>query len=405
MIDVHLPANLFYPELPGGCNQYFRYGPYLHERGVQLHVHTVKKSHHGESQLEIRGIHITRYEVPAEYGLLAELEFVTGRAIDSIKRGTRKACLQPLGTTAASASSLARLWKARMRGIPSCFHFMMVPVRENRRFPGNLKEALRLRAMFSPYRKLLVCSHVMGRAFTDVAGVSPKRIEAIPNGIDLSVFSPVPEVEKRALRTALSLPHDVPIVLYVGSVIPRKGVDLLIGAWGKVNARHPQAKLVVVGSTRPRPTVRDTAARSESEVYFEKVAAAVDHLADPESVIFAGEVENIRDFYRASDLFAFASHREGLPSVVLESMACAVPCVVAPFIGLPADGEEYGVAGKHFIKSSHDPSQMAEDISRLIEDPEARATMGQKACAWIRETQEMGMAADRLADVYRQMLS
>lgn len=403
MIDVHIPANLFHPELPGGSNQYFRYGPFLRERGVQLHVHTVRKPHHEESEFEIRGIQVRRYEVPETAGLLEELKFVTERAIEAIQHAGNPSCLHPLGTTQASASSVARLWKARLRGIPPCFHFMMVPVRQERPFPLNLKEAARMRLMLSPYRKLLMCSHVMGRAFEEVAGVSPKRIEVIPNGIDLSVFSPVTPEQKSELRATLGFPGDDPVVLYVGSVIPRKGVDLLIEAWGKVINRNPRARLVVAGSTRPRPTVREKVARTESEEYFEKVSAEIDRLGDPDSVIFAGEVDNIRAYYQASDLFAFASHLEGLPSVVLESMACGVPCVVAPFIGLPADGEEYGVAGEHYLKTSHDPQRMADDIARMIEDDDFRTAMGGKARQWIADTQEMGKAADRLAEVYSDM--
>ena len=404
MIHVHIPANLFYPELPGGSNQYFRYGPYLRERGVQLHVHTIRKPHHEEEEIEKNGIRIRRYEVPKEFNLLDELELVTQKAIKEIGPRPKNVCVHPLGTTQTSLHSIKRLWKARWRGIPTCFHYMMVPVRERHRFPGNLKEFIRMRLDLSPYQKMIMCSHVMGRAFTQVAGVSPDRIEVVPNGIDLDVFSPVSGEVKRDLRLQLHLPEHSPIVLFVGSVIARKGVDTLIEAWELVHRQNAEARLVIVGSTRPRPTIRETKDVSESEQYFERVGAQIDRLDDPESVLFAGEVDNIRDYYRASDLFAFASLREGLPSVILESMACGVPCVTTPFIGIPDDGEEYGVAEEHYVQSSYDPEVLAGDIWRMLDDDEARLKMGEKAAAWIAETQEMGKAADRLAEIYRDLV-
>lgn len=406
MIDVHIPANLFYPELPGGSNQYFRYGPYLRDRGVQLIVHTVHKPHHQEMELEVAGIKLRRYELPADSSLSDELELVTTKAIKAIEAGggDSRACIHPLGTTGVSARHLTNLWKAKLKGIPSCFHFMMT-AEESRAsdWRERLKEKAKHQVRFSAYARLLMCSKEMGRVFSQTTGISNNRIEVIPNGIDLGVFSPVDESEKLRLRQELSLPEEAPLVLFVGSVIERKGVDLLVRAWEKVHASHPRARLVVVGSTRPRPTVRGADA-TESERYFNRVAEQVAALPDPESVIFAGETERIRDYYRASDLFAFASLQEGLPSVILEAMGCGVPCVTAPFIGLPGEGEEYGIDGEHFVKSSHDPLVLASDIERLLENKELRLEMGRRACVWIRETQEMGRAADRLAGVYHEMV-
>lgn len=402
MIHLHIPANLFYPELPGGVLQYFRYAPFLHERGVQVHVHVARKPHHREAEFEIQTIKIRRYEVPAGANLLEELEFLTERAIESAESNPNKAVIQPIGTSAASPGSVLRLWRARLRGLPSCFHFTDVPVRQRHRFPGNLREILWMRLQLSPYGRLLMCSHEMGRAFETYCGVSPRRITAVPNGIDLSVFSPAVKIDKRELRRELDLPLDCPIVLYVGSVIARKGVDVLIEAWKAVVAQRPEARLVIVGSTRPRPTVRGSEAL-ESERYFSRIGEQVDQLDNPRSVIFAGEVDNVHDYYHACDLFAFASRHEGLPSVVMEAMACGVPCVVAPFIGLPANGEEYGMPGKQYVKTTHEPATMADDILQLLQNPDTRASMGIAAAEWIAETQEMGKAADQLASVYRQL--
>ena len=402
MIQVHIPANLFYPELPGGALQYFRYGPFLFARGIQLNVHVTRKPHHGESELEINNIKIRRYEVPAGASFLEELEFLTGIAMKAAKAHPGKSIIQPLGTSAATPRSVLRLISARMRGIPTCFHYTDCSVRRFHRFPGNLKEIFQMRMNLSAYSRALMCSRVMGRTLETSCGVSSRRIKAIPNGIDLSVFTPVSDERKKELRSQLNLPSDTPIILYVGSVIARKGVDILVGAWKAVNAQVPDARLVIVGSTRPRPTVRGSEAL-ESERFFSQIGEQVDQLDNPQSIIFAGEVDNVRDYYQACDVFAFASRHEGLPSVVMEAMACGIPCVVAPFVGLPADGEEYGNAGIHFVKTTHNPVQMGNDLLHLMEDPVLQAEMGKAAAKWMADTQEMGRAADQLAAVYRQL--
>ncbi|MDF1852682.1 MAG: glycosyltransferase family 4 protein [Verrucomicrobiales bacterium] len=406
MIRVQVPANCFYPELPGGPNQYFRYGPFLRERGVQLVVHTPRQPHHQEKEFEINGIEVHRHDLPAGGSHQRDLELLLEIAIDSVGRGSDASGsrLHPIGTFLESRSALSRLWRARLRGIPSCVHMMMMPEWGSESFPRRYRESLRAKVLFSPYAKMLMCSRVMGRAYAEYAKTSPGRIEAIPNGIDLSVFSPVSPERKRELRTELNLSQEAPLVIYVGSVVPRKGVDLLVEAWEGVLRLHPDAVLLIVGSTGARPTIRDAAEVSETDRYIGEVFDRIEQLSRPGSVHFAGEVENVQEYYRASDLFAFASHREGLPSVILEAMACGLPCVTAPFLGLPDDGEEYGVAGEHYVKSSYAPEELAQDISSLIGDEEAREAMGKKAISWMRETQGMEKATDRLAEIYHEIV-
>ena len=405
MISVHIPTNLFYPELPGGPNQYFRYGPFLRERGVHFHVHTARKPHHEEEEFEIHGIRVKRYETPDGLSIHDEMEYLAERALEEIGPKGAGNVLHPVGAMLQTPRTVKTLWQARLRGIAPCMHCMAMPILERTTPWGRARELARLRFIFSPYRKLLMCSRLMGRAYGDLIGGSRDRIRAIPNGIDLSVFSPVDAGEKTGLRRSLGLREDAPIVLYVGSVIPRKGVEILLEAWEIVSEKFPSARLVIVGSTGARPTIRDDDLVSESERYLVEILDQVEALRDPASVVFAGEVTNVRDYYRSADLFAFPSRREGLPSVVLESMACGVPCVVAPFVGVPDDGEEYGVAGRDYVRSSHDPARFAADLVGLLEDEDRRVTMGDRASRWIGETQEMGLATDQLAEVYREIAS
>ena len=250
--------------------------------------------------------------------------------------------------------------------------------------------------------RLLMCSHVMSRAFQDLAGISDHRISVIPNGINRTVFHGVEASEKPAIRRKLGLPVEGPLVLCVSSVVPRKGIDILLNAWKIVLSSHPSAKLVIVGSAHVRPTFK-LSERMELQQYKDDIRSSISGLSNSSSVILTGEVDNVQDYYKAADVFAFTSHKEGLPSAVLEAMSSGLPSVLAPFHGFPAPGEEYGLPGVHFFPATHEPTSMAEGINRLLSSQNERISIGRAASLWIEETQSMEFAADRLAAVYRSV--
>jgi len=405
MLDLYLPANFFYPELPGGSLQYSRYAPFLRERGISLTVVTPKRSHHAEDELEYNAVRVLRKVLPPGFDALRQqMALVDEAGKLALASGNRRVVMQPIGTFANDLESLRQLWKWHRRGVPLARHFTQVPQAPTGSFLGMTRSRLRERIGFSPFSRLLMCSSEMGRAFQRASGISARRIEVIPNGIDQSVFHPLDSAAKPALRAALGLPTEGLVVLSVCSIIPRKGVDLLIAAWENVLGHHPDATLVLVGSNTVRPTVGNPEARSNVADYLESIRRSVEALSRPGSVRFAGEVANVQDYYRAADLFAFASLQEGLPSAVMEAMSCGLPSVLAPFHGFPAPGEEYGFPDRHYVPVSHDPASIAGGLRRLLDSAAERETIGNEATRWICDTQQMNHAADRLAAIYESLV-
>ncbi len=404
MVELYIPANFFYPELPGGSLQYSRYAPYLHERGVSLTVFTPKRAHHVEDELEFKTIRIHRKTLPPDLDALGQQMALVEMAGEAAKAaGKRRVVMQPIGTFANDVRSIRTMWKWKLRGIPFTRHFTQVPHPAAGHALAQARTHLREQIGFSPFSRLLMCSSEMGRAFQRAAGISSRRIEVIPNGIDQTVFHPADAAEKIALRQSLGLPVDRPIVLSVCSIIPRKGIDLLVAAWETVLKQRPEALLVLVGSNTVRPTVGNPEARSDIAGYLDAIRAAVDALPVPDSVRFAGEVTNVQDYYRAADVFAFASLQEGLPSAVMEAMSCALPGVLAPFHGFPKPGEEYGRPDLEFLPVTHEPASIARGLLTLLDSPEERHRIGQAATDWIGKTQSMDRAADRLTAIYESL--
>ncbi len=137
----------------------------------------------------------------------------------------------------------------------------------------------------------------------------------IRNGVDVDTFS---YREQRQCRSELGMTDDELSIVAVGSLIYRKGVDLLISAAAALRERFERPlRVYVVGSEGPEGDYR-------SELHRQ-----VDALQLGEVFRFVGQVDNAQlpMWYNACDLFCLASRGEGSPNVLTEALACGCPAV------------------------------------------------------------------------------
>jgi glycosyltransferase involved in cell wall biosynthesis len=203
------------------------------------------------------------------------------------------------------------------------------------------------------------------------AGLPPDRIELAPNGIDTTRFRPASAEERRELRTRLGLPLDEPIVLFVGFFSQDKQPRVLFEAW--LRLRHTNdltPTLLFVGATR--------------SPYFEVDDDLVDRMRrDAASqgvanqVIFAGETHDVQDYFRAADVFALPSRREGLPVALLEAMACGLPCVASRLPGSTDTIVDDGRSG--ILVPPGDVQALADAIGSLFRNRQLGRTLGAAA--------------------------
>lgn len=158
-------------------------------------------------------------------------------------------------------------------------------------------------------------------------GVDPAHTTVLYNGVDPVRFHPIPRGEA---RQALGFADDERVILYVGNILASKGCMDLMEAFGRLRARLPRATLVYVGAG---PLTRALAER----------AAA---MGATERVRFTGRLahEQIIQWFGAADVFCLPSHAEGVPNVVLESMACGTPVVSTRVGGIPEVLPDYAGA-------------------------------------------------------------
>ena len=200
-------------------------------------------------------------------------------------------------------------------------------------------------------------------------GADRSKLDTIPCGFDPAEFAPVPQAEARA---RLGLPLDGPIVLQLGRMVPRKGVDTVIQAIGRLERDHGvRARLVVVGGDSPEPDPALT-----PEIGRLRAIAAAEGVAD--RVLFAGARgrDVLKDYYSAADVFATTPWYEPFGITPVEAMACGTPVVGADVGGIKATVVD-GSTG--FLVPPRDPAATADRLARLLNDPELLRAMGRRA--------------------------
>lgn len=211
-------------------------------------------------------------------------------------------------------------------------------------------------------------------------GFCPERLKLIPNGVDVDRFRPTTSSEKVGLRKNLGLPHSALIVLAVSRLEPEKDLATLLTAWSRAVRRGlTPAILVVVGSGSLQRELQSMA----------------EFLGVEGSVLFVGEKRNVEDWYGIADIYVLPSRREGLSNSLLEAMASGLPVVMTQVSGSQVVSQD-PAAG--FVVPIGDAHDLADKLSRLIEDTVARESMASNARRRIA-------AEYSLDSIQRQMLS
>ena len=224
-------------------------------------------------------------------------------------------------------------------------------------------------------------------------GADPRRLAMVPCGVDLSEFS---SGSRLMARRRLGLPSDDFIVLQLGRMVPRKGVDNVIRALALMPDGQ-RARLCIVGGNGADPDDGST-----PEIARLRGVAEACGVAD--RVMFVGQRqrEALRTWYRAADVFVSTPWYEPFGITPLEAMACAIP-VIGSDVGGIRYSVEHGVTG--FLVPPHDPPALAARLQQLREDPSLAADMGLAGARRVRSLFTWKQVAEQLAAVYRPLVA
>jgi len=208
--------------------------------------------------------------------------------------------------------------------------------------------------------------------------VSGKPIVQFPTWTDIDVFLQT-VMNKEANRL-----HDI---VYVGVLIPRKGVHHLVNAFARVADDFPHARLVVVGDEANR----FYAAELKEQAKTSGLNGRVQFVPEMPQAEFAV-------WLRKACVFVLPSISEGLGRVVLEAMATSTPVIGSDVGGIP-DMVQDGATG--FLISPGDEQALAEKLRWVLEHPEESQAMGRRA----RLFAEQFFSTDSYVDSYRRMFA
>lgn len=168
-----------------------------------------------------------------------------------------------------------------------------------------------------PHISGYICVSKTAALYADVVlGLDVSKMRVIPNGIDSQNVNATNFASNRnELRREWNIPADAPVFLNVASIMATKAQLPLVKAFARVVHKHPEARLVLLGSVMEK-------------AYQQAVEKAVRELKLQQSVIFAGYHRDVARYYHAADVFVLPSYWEGWSLSLGEAMANGLSCVI-----------------------------------------------------------------------------
>lgn len=212
-------------------------------------------------------------------------------------------------------------------------------------------------------------------------GVDKKKIRVVPNGVDTERFKPSKSGER--IKRQIGLDSKL-YVLFVGRLIPRKGLPFLVEAAKHIVKEYQQAMFVVVG---------DGPLKNNLKANLEKVGLS-------ENFVFLGDVHEsvLPAVYNCADVFVLPSIQEGQGIALLEAQATGKP-VVAFNVG----GVREAVVDKEtgFLMKP-DSRQLAEAVLKLLSNYSLREKMGSRGREFVSANFSWAICAQRMLKVYHE---
>lgn len=217
------------------------------------------------------------------------------------------------------------------------------------------------------------------------------RIEQIPNGVDPEVFS---ARDKSAARERLGWTADERVLLQLGRMVPRKGIDTVIEALALLK-NEPNLRLVIVGGETDEPDPVRT-----PEIGRLQALAKLRGVAD--RVHFTGKRDQtaLADYYAAADVFVTTPWYEPFGITPLEAMACGVPVVGSKVGGIRHTVVE-GYTG--FLVPPKDPAALADRLRTLLRDPVLARFMGENGMRRVHDFYTWKQVAAMTAGLYERL--
>lgn len=214
----------------------------------------------------------------------------------------------------------------------------------------------------------------------------PTPIKIISNGVDRRDFDPLSDPD--LFYQDFPVLRGKTLILFLGRVDPKKGLDLLAPAFAQVQAQFPQTHLIVAGPD-------NTGFLPTAQSYFEQVGCL-------EAVTFTGMLTGALKLatLAAAHLYVAPSYSEGFSMSILEGMASGLPCVFTTGCNFP----EAAIAQVAEVVDI-DATVIAAAMLRQLSDRQAAKALGNRAHAFILQHYTWDQIASKLHQLYLEILN
>jgi len=226
------------------------------------------------------------------------------------------------------------------------------------------------------------------------AGLLEDKYSFIPNGVDLNIYSPISINERKALKVKYGFAEHDKVIIFVGHFSPEKRPMLLYRAWVKLCDQNISSKLIFIGHTRSHFEV--------DEGIVESIRQDALQRGTLQRINFVDRTTHVDVYMKIADVFVLPSIREGLPNVLLEAMACALPCIVSDIQGVTDWLLDDGKTGILF--RSDDADVLARKIAPFAVENIVHQKMGLAARQFIEDNFSSASTSQRVLELYRKTM-
>ena len=222
----------------------------------------------------------------------------------------------------------------------------------------------------------------------------PGKISVIPCGFDRSEFW---QIDRLQARSVLGLPLHEPIVLQLGRLVPRKGVDNAVRGFAKLVARGIDARLLIVGGESSTPDPKLTPE-------INRLSAIATSLEISNRVTFVGcrGREILKYFYSAADIFVTTPWYEPFGITPLEAMACGTP-VIGSNVGGIKFTIKHGETG--YLVAPNQPEALSDRLAFLLQNPPLLQLLGKQAIRHVEQCFTWEKVTSAIAALYESVLT
>jgi len=214
--------------------------------------------------------------------------------------------------------------------------------------------------------------------------VDAAKVRVVPNGVDPEKFKPAGDSAASKRQFGLD---DKPVVLFVGSLIPRKGLPFLVEAAKTIVKQQANTQFVLVGDGPLKSQLLSSLAEANLSGNFKFLSGL--------------NADELAAVYACADVFVLPSVQEGQGIVLLEAQASAKP-VVAFNVGGVNEAVLDGETG--LLVSRGSSGELADALVRLLLDAHLREKMGAAGRRFVVDNFTWDLCAERMLAVYREAL-